>query len=192
MLFEWRTYHFAPGKALAYLEAFRADGLALVTRHLPMLGYWLTECGRLNVLHHLWVYDDLEHRSARRASLAGDAAWTEGFGPRAFPMIERQETLLLTLKASSPELDLVVRDALQVRVAPTGPILAPTWAMMELADGPTAVGDGVAAWTVVAGERPGATVTLRRWDSAPKVTDLATGPRSRRELMRPCSFSPLR
>ena len=91
MIFEWRTYRFAPGAAAAYLATFQAEGLPLVTRHLPLLGYWLTECGRLNVLHHFWVYADLDDRAARRAALAADADWSAGFGPRAFPMIERQE-----------------------------------------------------------------------------------------------------
>ena len=76
MIFEWRTYRFAPGRAAAYLAAFQSEGLPLVTRHLPLLGYWMTESGRLNVLHHLWVYADLDDRAACRASLSADADWT--------------------------------------------------------------------------------------------------------------------
>ena len=61
-----------------------------MTRHLPLLGYWLTESGRLNVLHHLGAYTDLDDRAARRAGLAADTEWSSGFGPRAFPLIENQ------------------------------------------------------------------------------------------------------
>ena len=55
MLFELRTYDLKPGKAPAYLEFFRTFGVRLVTRHLPMGGYWMVESGRLNRIEHLWI-----------------------------------------------------------------------------------------------------------------------------------------
>jgi hypothetical protein len=66
-----------------------------------MLGHRQTESGRLSVLNHLWVHADLDDRFACRAALAADADWTQGFGPRALPMIERQENVL-TLREGSP------------------------------------------------------------------------------------------
>lgn len=186
MLYEWRTYRFAPGQALGYLEAFRAEGLGLVTRHLPMLGYWLTEVGRLNHLHHLWVYRDLADRTACRAALAADAEWTGGFGPRAFPMIEGQETYFLDRVTGSPELDAAVAGARAVREAPPGDLLAPAWAMVEFG---AAAGGGIATWRVLAGDGAGGRVGLARWPGMPAA--LPDGEAARRELMRPCSFSPL-
>lgn len=190
MLYEWRTYGFAPGGALRYLEAFRSEGLALVTRHLPLLGYWLTECGRLNVLHHLWVYADFPDRAACRAALAADRDWTEGFGPRAFPMIAAQETAILTLAISSPALEAAVAGARTVRYNRPGPALAPSWSLLEIADRPREDVAPVAAWQVTAGDRPGAFFSLLRTDGAPESL-LGQGPAVRRELMRPCTFSPL-
>ena len=35
MIYEWRSYRFAPGQATAYLAAFQAEGLPLVARHMP-------------------------------------------------------------------------------------------------------------------------------------------------------------
>lgn len=193
MLFEWRTYRFAPGRATAYLDVFAREGLAVVTRHLPMVGYWLTECGRLNTLHHLWVYGDLDDRAACRAALASDPDWTEGFGPRAFPMIERQDTLFLALHATSPRLDGAVRTARAPRTAvATGqPVLATSLAVLEKTDvaerdacGAPAVG----VWKISVGRRAGrALALLTGADDALVVPERPI----RRELMRPCAFSPL-
>lgn len=195
MIYEWRTYRFAPGRAVAYLDAFRAEGLPLVTRHLPMLGYWLTECGRLNVLHHLWVYADLDDRAARRVGLAGDADWTGGFGPRAFPMIEAQESLLLAPVETSPRLDAATAAAGASLPSPRGdaPLLGPSWLALEIAEAafaPAEPAETVAVWRVVAGERPGRLLRLSRSDAA---AGLAPGPEPvvLRELMRPAGFSPL-
>lgn len=195
MLFEWRTYGFAPGRATAYLEAFHHEGLPLVTRHLPMLGYWLTECGRLNVLHHLWVYSDLDDRSACRARLAADAEWTEGFGPRAFPMIERQESLFLALVEGSPRLSDAVAAARtpHAAVAPDAPTLGPGWAMLELTGpdgGVPFAGESVADWQVVAGEEAGSRLRLYR-GGRPDAIVPDGRPARRRELLRPTGFSPL-
>lgn len=192
MLYEWRTYRFGSGKATAYLEAFRDEGLALVTRHLPLLGYWLTESGRLNVLHHLWVYTDLADRAACRQSLSQDTDWTAGFGPRAFPMIDGQESAFLALATSSPLLDAALATARAVRHPSPGPIHAPSWAMLEIADVADTPGTPLARWRVVAGERPGTTFALSQWAAAPEPSVLTGDPLLRRELLRPCSFSPLR
>jgi len=159
MLFEWRTYRFAPGRATAYLELFRREGLPLVTRHLPLLGYWQTESGRLNVLHHLWVYRDLDDRTACRALLAGDAEWTAGFGPRAFPMIEQQETLMLAAQASSAALEASVGQAREpVPAADGGAVLSDGWATFEQAEAPAAfVSPGpTAVWRVLSARDPAA------------------------------------
>lgn len=194
MIFEWRTYRFAPGRAAAYLEVFQREGLPVVTRHLPLLGYWLTECGRLNVLHHLWAYADLDDRAARRVRLAADADWTGGFGPRAFPMIEAQETMLLRLGRGSEELSGAVAAAQAPRPAATGPVLAESWALLEVAGAPLEAPREAATtglWEVVAGDRPGSHLGLYR--SAGAGLLLAGGrPVRVRELLRPAGFSPLR
>ena len=194
MLYEWRSYRFAPGRAVAYLRDFQSAGLPLVTRHLPLVGYWLTEAGRLNVLHHLWVYADLDDRAACRARLAADADWTEGFGPRAFPMIERQETLLLAALDEAPRLVAAVAAARTARpaLAEDAPLLGPGWAVLETADAPGEPPEGaepVGLWRVAWGERPGTCLRLSRADEAQGIA--VQGTARRRELMRPTAFSPL-
>lgn len=193
MIYEWRSYRFAPGQATAYLAAFQAEGLPLVARHLPMLGYWLTECGRLNMLHHLWIYRDLEDRAARRLRLAADADWTAGFGPRAFPMIAAQESLVLALEAGSPRLAAAAAAA---DAPPPGdaPALAPAWFALEIFEAPPPPAEGLEAvglWRVAAGARPGRRLRLLRGETAGEALR-ASGPAERRELLRPAGFSPLR
>jgi hypothetical protein len=196
MIFEWRTYGFAPGGAATYLEVFQREGLPIVTRHLPLLGYWLTECGRLNVLHHLWAYADLDDRAARRARLAADSEWSGGFGPRAFPMIERQETMLLQLGQGSQRLSEALAAARepQPAVAEGSPLLADSWALLEIADAAPAGPAGsetTALWQVLAGSRPASHVGLFRSSSTAGILPTA-GSAQLRELLRPAVFSPLR
>ena len=193
MIFEWRTYRFAPGRATAYLAAFQSEGLPLVTRHLPLLGYWLTESGRLNVLHHLWVYTDLDDRTACRTPLAADTDWTAGFGPRAFPMIEQQETLLLTSRTASPRLSQAISTARE----PPAAVLrrpAPRDVLGDARDRTTRRRPRrrrtTGLWQVIAGRRPEA---ISRCPTPPGRRVTPPGrPALRRELLRPTTFSPLR
>ena len=194
MIFEWRTYRFAPGRATEYLAAFQCEGLPLVTRHLPMLGYWLTDSGRLNVLHHLWAYADLDDRASCRTALAADTEWTAGFGHRAFPMIEAQETLLLIPLATSPRLTQAIAAAREPRpaAAADAPLLASSWACLEIGEAaaPAGPAEPVGAWQVISGERPASHVWLSRSDDATGITPAPLAA-LRRELMRPAAFSPL-
>ncbi|WP_068117298.1 NIPSNAP family protein [Tropicimonas marinistellae] len=101
MLLELRTYDFAPGVAHQYLELLAHDGIHLITRHLPLAGYWITEVGQLNRLHHLWAYADIADRLRRRDKLMSDRDWTEGFVPRAMPMIGNQQSRFFEVVSAS-------------------------------------------------------------------------------------------
>jgi hypothetical protein len=194
MIFEWRTYRFATGAAAAYLSVFQREGLPFVTRHLPLLGYWLTEAGQLNVLHHLWVYADLDDRAASPTALAADTEWSGG--PRAFPMIEGQDTLLLVLRRGSRTLSEAVATARGPReaVADGTPLLATSWAILEIPEeepvGPPAA-EATGLWQVVAGRGPANYVGLFRSENAAEI-GLGTRPALLCELIRPTVFSPLR
>lgn len=199
MIFEWRIYRFAPGRATEYLASFEREGLSLVTRHLPMLGYWLTECGELNTLHHLWVYRDLADRAARRVRLAADDEWTRGFGPRAFPMIEHQRSRLLEVVAGSPRLDAATAAATEAASPPppasAGNLVLGTWSALETGrrefDAAAPGMETVAIWRVLAGEGPGDHMRLTRAETAEEFP-LAGRSGHACDLMRPARFSPLR
>jgi len=107
MIFEWRSYDLRVGKAPEYLALFSREGVQHATRHLPMGGYWLAESGALNRIHHLWIYDSLAERDACRAGLAQETGWVQGFVPRGFPLIERQENRLMRLERGSDVLAAV-------------------------------------------------------------------------------------
>lgn len=196
MIFEWRSYRFAPGRAMEYLATFEREGLSLVTRHLPMLGYWLTECGELNTLHHLWVYEDLADRAARRVRLAADSEWTGGFGPRAFPMIEHQRGLLLASLARSPGLEAAIATAGAGPMTPArgGDLILGSWLMLEVARSEPAAVPGtesVGSWRVLVGDHPGDHLRLSRFGTEADFGGAADAPPSRRELLRPARFSPV-
>lgn len=108
MLLERRTYDLSAGKAPAYLEFFRTFGVGLVTRHLPMMGYWLVESGRLNRIEHLWAYESFEERDACRASLVKDTAWMEEFVPKAFVDVVAQSNQFLAVKSCMADFQTIL------------------------------------------------------------------------------------
>jgi NIPSNAP len=195
MLYELRTYDFAPGDAVRYIEMFRREGLPLITAHLPLAGYWLTEIGPLNRIHHMWVYRDIADRAARRTGFMADKRWTEGFLPRGMALIRRQESRLLRLVSGSRRLEAVAEVAQRPHAAemPEAPVFANGWLSLtmtgdELAMAPTEA--QLACWVVVAGDNSGAHVTLISTPSAAAIGIAPTGATSH-EILRPCRFSPL-
>ena len=108
MQFEWRTYTTQPGKAMTYLELYRTIGVSLVTKHLPMLGYWLSETGPLNEIHHLWAYNDFDDRTKRRAGLAQERDWHENFIRQAFEVITAQRSRILMLDRGSERFEAIL------------------------------------------------------------------------------------
>ncbi|MCM2477529.1 NIPSNAP family protein [Rhizobium sp. CG5] len=101
MIHEWRSYRLKPGAAIPYLELLADHGLPFVSRHLPLMGYWLAETGPLNTIHHLWSYTDWAEREACRAALAKEDEWVKEFIPRAFPLVEEQQNRMLRLSSGS-------------------------------------------------------------------------------------------
>lgn len=188
MIFELRTYLCRPGKAPEYLDRFRREGVGHVTRHLPMLGYWLAETGPLNAIVHLWAYASLEERDACRATLAADAAWTQGFVPAAFENVVGQVNRLLHLERGSRALDAAVADRRRDHSNrdTAEPMYAPGLMTLTVAPRPPASAD-VALWRTVAGEGCGGFVAL----SAGADLDLPDEPCDR-TLLRPLALSPLR
>ena len=193
LLFEFRSYDFAPGAAPRYLELFQTTGLEYVTRHLPLGGYWLTDTGALNTLHHLWIYRDFAHRAECRVGLAADREWNQGFVPKGFPLILRQQSRFMRLEKGSERLSDVIRQADQryELLAAGSPLFAGSWYGLSVGAGtPEGQGEHVGRWRVVSGERPGTAIGLARFAS-PAEVDFPEGPAERHEILRPCSFSPL-
>lgn len=186
MIHEWRSYRLKPGAAAEYLTLLADEGLPLVTRHLPLLGYWLAETGPLNVIHHLWAYESWAEREALRAELAMNEAWTKGFIPRAFALVEEQQNRFLRLDASSPAFDA----ALAARRTPHptrqagAPLFAAACASLVIGAAPA---NAVAAWSAVSGDPRPLALSPRSDDPIPP----APMPDCEHVVLRPLAFSPL-
>ena len=74
MIYEMRTYTFAPGQVAAFEKGF---GEAITNRNkFSKLGaFWKTEFGPLNQAIHVWPYEDLQHRAEVRAAALKDGNW---------------------------------------------------------------------------------------------------------------------
>lgn len=185
MIHEWRSYRLKPGAAGEYLSLLAGQGLPLVTRHLPLIGYWLAETGGLNVIHHLWAYADWAEREACRAGLAGEEGWTKTFIPQAFALVEEQENRLLRLDRSSAVYDAVLAQRRRIHAAHDGVSLyAAACAGLVIGATPEAA---VACWTPLSGD-PHPMALLPRSESPVPVAQLAGGQHT---ILRPLSFSPL-
>jgi len=76
MIFDIRTYTCRPATLKAHLALYEEFGLGPQTRHLgqPVL-YATTEVGDVNSYVHIWAYDDLADRTAKRAAMWSDPDW---------------------------------------------------------------------------------------------------------------------
>jgi len=95
MFVEERMYTLHPGKLAEYLKLYQEEGMAIQTRILPaMVGYYSTEVGTLNLVVHMWGYEDLKQRSELRAKMQADPGW-QAYVKKIQPLIQHQESRLL-------------------------------------------------------------------------------------------------
>ncbi len=95
MIVEERIYTLKPGKAAEYLRNYEQEGLAIQRPILGNLaGYYSSEIGPLNLIVHLWAYEDFADRSRRRAQLTADPSW-RAFVPKIQGLMEQQENRIL-------------------------------------------------------------------------------------------------
>jgi hypothetical protein len=103
MIVEERTYQLHVGKLAEYLRLYGEEGRAIQE---PILGHmvgWFTgnDIGDLNLIVHLWAYDDLADRAARRATMAANADW-QAFARKIQPLVVTQNSRILTPAPWSP------------------------------------------------------------------------------------------
>ena len=81
MIVDKRVYSLKPGGVPVYMKIYEEFGLKPQTRHLGQpIGWYFSEVGTLNQITHIWGYDDLADRTARRA------ATPEAKRPSAMPI----------------------------------------------------------------------------------------------------------
>lgn len=101
MIIEKRTYTLLPGMMPAFLALYEAEGLALHTKYLPLLGYFTSDIGTLNQVITLWGYETMQQRDELRAQLYADPAWI-AFGSKTTHFIQKMETAILKPTRWSP------------------------------------------------------------------------------------------
>jgi hypothetical protein len=102
MIYEMRTYQLKVGTVQTYVKQFQEKGLPIVSEYCTLVGYWTVESGPLNRVVHIWSFKDMEDRRSSREKWWQDADWTEGYLPLALPLVESQESTILTAAAFSP------------------------------------------------------------------------------------------
>ena len=103
MIFEHRVSDFHAGKVPAFLKLYDETGARELQMRIlgNLVGYFVSEIGALNQTVHIWGYDSLDDRAARRAALLQEPLWQEFLG-RITPMILRQESRILLPTEFSP------------------------------------------------------------------------------------------
>ena len=76
MILDHRIYTCLPGRIKQHMKLYEEHGWEVQTRHLgkPIV-YGAVETGDVNSYVHIWTYEDVADRSARRAALAADPDW---------------------------------------------------------------------------------------------------------------------
>lgn len=76
MIVDMRTYSFHPGKMAAWLKIYEETLWPLQQKYLGnCLGFYTSTEGRLNNVVHLWGYENMADREARRAAMMQDPGW---------------------------------------------------------------------------------------------------------------------
>lgn len=101
MIIEKRTYTFHPGKVQEFLALYEREGLAIHTKYLPLIGYFVSDIGTLNQVITMWGYESMADREEKRAALYADPDWI-AFGPKTTHFIQTMETMILKPTGWSP------------------------------------------------------------------------------------------
>ena len=95
MYVEERIYTLQVGTAAQYFKNYEEFGMKVQLKHLPhMVGYYTTEAGELNLVIHLWAYDDLNQRERCRTALFADPEW-QSYRPKIHPLILQMDTRMM-------------------------------------------------------------------------------------------------
>ncbi|BCH23666.1 NIPSNAP family protein [Mesorhizobium sp. L-8-3] len=95
MIYEMRTYALKPTRLADWLALYKSHALAVQQEHLGnLVGFFTTEFGTTSQVVHIWAYESLDDRAARRARMVADPRWAE------FSVRNKELDALLELKSS--------------------------------------------------------------------------------------------
>jgi len=96
------VYQLKVGTIPKYLKKFEEIGYPVVSRYCTLIGYWVVESGRLNKVVHIWAFEGVEQRRVARERWMQDREWSENYLPLALPLVDSQESVLMTAAPFSP------------------------------------------------------------------------------------------
>jgi hypothetical protein len=110
MLVEERIYTLHPGKIPEYLKLYAEEGMAIQTRILPaMVGYYTTDIGTLNLVVHMWAYEDLKQRAECRARMTADPAWQAYIKKIQALIVHQESRILVPAPFFAPKLEVLFK-----------------------------------------------------------------------------------
>jgi hypothetical protein len=104
MIYEIRTYTFKPLRAAEWIAMYKQEALPLQREFLgTLVGFFTTEIGDISQVVHIWGYDSLDDRLARRDKMAADSRWQEfGRKVKALDILLSMESRILRPTDFSP------------------------------------------------------------------------------------------
>lgn len=102
MIIDHRTYVTQHGRLQEFLDRYEKMALGVQQQYLGRLvGYFVTDIGPQNQVVHLWAYDSLDDRAARRGRMEQDPAW-KAFKQANAGVFQSQENKILSPVHFSP------------------------------------------------------------------------------------------
>ena len=108
MIYEFRTYTLKPRTLKTFLQRF-GDALPPRLEMSPLAAFWYTDIGPLNQVVHMWAFEDLADRAARRAKMAADPGWAV-YLAAATPFLVSMENKIVS-PTSFFDLDALAKNA---------------------------------------------------------------------------------
>lgn len=92
MIHEYRTYTIEPGQLDTYLALAESRVVPIRQNDYGRLvGFWTSEFGLLNQVHHIWEYTSIDQRQQLRRDLSENRRWCDEFLAGAWPTMQTQE-----------------------------------------------------------------------------------------------------
>ena len=93
MIFDHRVYTTRPNRLAAFLATYERVALPLQRKYLgEPYGFFVTDIGPLARIVHIWQYDSIADRQARRDAMEADPEW------QAFRRLAGEEDYLVDME----------------------------------------------------------------------------------------------
>lgn len=117
MIVEQRRYTIKSGSAPQWWAIYEQYGLKVQRTILGnLIGHYVTDMGDLNIIVHMWAYENYADREARREKMGANADWKTYLAKsKEAGLITKQETEILR---AAPFFDPLLKAMLAAAPAP--------------------------------------------------------------------------